>query len=92
MLQRTDTASITSVRGGTHLAAFAAAFNQGDRDMHGPSAVGSQASTQLIQVQAQNPQQKQAVPDTKQAKGSPEGKTAPASGNSACGMNMDVSA
>ena len=92
MPQRMDRASILSVGGGNTPGRIHYGLNKGDRDMHGPSAVGSQASAQYVQVQAQNPQQKQTAPDTKQASGNPDQKTNPKSGNPACGMNMDVSA
>lgn len=60
-------------------------------DMHGPSAVGSQTSAQLVKALVQDPQQKQTELATKLAKVSLEQKLSSASnGQEGVGGNLDV--
>ncbi|MSS70299.1 MAG: hypothetical protein EXS64_02295 [Candidatus Latescibacteria bacterium] len=61
--------------------------------MTGSSAVGNQASAQLVKALIQNPQQKQTELATKMAKVSMEQKLNPASnGQTGVGENLDVMA
>lgn len=60
--------------------------------MHGASAVGNQASAQLVKALIQNPQQKQTELATKLAKVSLAQKMNPASREQGIGENLDVTA